>query len=128
MEENMYDGNLLQIISYKANNLYEYLDLIKCSGKKSVLYIGERSIIALDFHIQGYESACRIRGIEEILNPPFGYFHSFVADYYSYGKTSRGWRQIILLENNNDEEKSLEVFWQLLDLFRKDENYLLKTV
>lgn len=124
MEENIYNASLFQVISFEANSLYDYLDLVR--GKVE-MYISEKSITGLDCHIYGYINACRVKDIEETLNPQFHDFHSFVADYYSYGKTPRGWRQIILLENNNNEEESLEVFWQLFDLFRKDEKYFLKT-
>jgi hypothetical protein len=124
MEKNIYDTSLFQVVSFKANNLYEYLDLVR---KRIELYVGEKSITGLDCHIYGYINACRVKEIEETLNPPFHKFHLFVADYYSYQVTPKGWRQIILFENNNNEEKSIEVFWQLFDLFRKDEKYLLKT-
>ena len=101
----------------EIKNLYDYIDLIKT---RTGMYIGEKSLSALYFHIGGYKVACLVKEIDENLKPSFDLFHDFVADYYSWNESTTGWRNIILTENDNNEELALEKFFILFDSFRND--------
>ncbi|QSB27064.1 hypothetical protein [Flavobacterium sp. CLA17] len=98
-------------------NLYDYIDLIKI---RTAIYIGEYSLSALYFHINGYLTACSIKGIDEKLEPDFGLFHDFVANYYLRSESTPGWRNIILAEYFGNEEMALDAFFNLFDSFRKN--------
>lgn len=99
-----------------VKNLYSYLDLIKL---KIGMYIGEKSLSALYFHIIGYQAACHTKEIHEKLEPNFNLFHDFVANYYLRSESTAGWRNIILAECYGDEEVALETFFALFEDFRK---------
>lgn len=67
----------------------------------------------------GYEFASLVHNIErENIFPPFWYFHEWAMHTYSWGESTAGWCNIILEENNHDEEKSLLVFFDMIDEFR----------
>ena len=74
-------------------NLYEYIDITK---ERTALYVGEKSISSMYCHILGYQMACFYKSIEENLEPDFRNFEDFVNDYYNYGPTAAGWKNIIL--------------------------------
>ena len=100
----------------KAKNLYEFIDMTK---ERAAMYIGKESLSALYFNINGYLIACDLYGIEENLEPEFGLFHNFVAEYYLFGDSVAGWRNIILAKNYGNEEQALKDFYKLFDLFRQ---------
>ncbi|WP_433814822.1 hypothetical protein [Flavobacterium johnsoniae] len=100
----------------EIENLYKYIDSIKT---KTAMYIGERSLSALYFYINGYQAACVIKGIDEKLEPSFDLFHDFTADYYLRGESTAGWKNIILAECFGNEEQALDTFFVLFDDFRK---------
>ena len=101
----------------KINNLYEYIDLIR---ERTAVYVGENTLSALYFHINGYNMACSLKGIDENLQPEFHLFHDFVADYYLHSESTAGWKNIILAENFGIEKQALDDFWKLFDLFRQN--------
>ncbi len=104
-------------IDVKPQNLYEYIDLMKI---RTAMYIGEHSITVMASHIEGYMIACWFKGIVEDLTPKFGDFNNFVADYYLYSESTAGWKKIILAENYGNEERALDKFFELFDLFREN--------
>ncbi len=103
-------------VNYSMNRLYDYIEKTKV---RTAMYIGENTLTAMYFHLQGYFAACDEYGIldEEMIN--FSGFHDFVAKYYSYRESTAGWRDIILRENNCDEKQSLLKFFELLHLYRQ---------
>ena len=101
----------------KIKNLYEYIDMIQT---RTAMYTGSNSLSALYFHVSGYLMACEIKGIYEELSPDFELFNDFVADYYMYGESTAGWRNIILSECYGDEQQALKEFYKLFDLFKQN--------
>jgi len=89
--------------------------------KRPGLYLGSPSITALYHYLHGFSSALdRLGNIGltvRLLPLPFSYFHSFVANHYDWFESTSGWCNIILQENDLDEEKSLETFFELFDKF-----------
>jgi hypothetical protein len=98
------------------NKLYDYIEKTKV---RPVLYIGENTLSAMYFHLQGYFAACEEHGIKDGENPDFSGFHDFVAKFYSYRESTAGWKNIILRENNVDERQSLLKFFELIELYKQ---------
>ena len=67
----------------KIDNLYDYIDLIR---ERTAMYVGENTLSALYFHINGYNMACSLKGIEENLQPEFHLFHR----HYKWSPTACG--------------------------------------
>jgi len=67
--------------------------------------------------LDGFRYALSLNHIKEEDIIPFWYFHEFVSRHYSWGESTAGWCDIILEENKNDEEKSLDVFFELFEQF-----------
>lgn len=101
----------------KINNVYDLLDLIR---PRAALYIGDNKLSSLSAFLSGYffsESNNSIEANNEF--PPFWYFHEWAMVQYKWYESTAGWKHIILKENNNDEERSLVVFFEMMDDFRK---------
>ena len=81
-----------------------------------------KNISALDNYLTGFQTALDYTGNnhpESLLPLPFGFFNSFVANYYKRRGWSIGWRRIILQETHSDEEKGFEAFYEIFDEFKK---------
>ena len=83
------------------------------------MYIGDNTLSAMYFHLQGYFAACEEHGVVDEDVPNFSGFHDFVAKYYSYNASTAGWKNIILRENNFNEKQSLLKFFELVDLYKQ---------
>lgn len=96
--------------------IYELLERIK---PRPGMYLGKKSITLLKAFISGYYFARQTNNVailEEI--PPFGKFHDWIARYYNWESSTAGWNNIILQELG-DEAKALDVFFELLELFKQ---------
>lgn len=91
-------------------NTYTLLEYCK---KRSTIF--ENKISNLYYFLMGYEWISSLN--ESIL--PFWYFHDWISDYYSWGESTAGWRHIILEECKGDEVEAFDVFFQLLEEFKK---------
>lgn len=84
------------------------------------MYLGDKKISTLRTFLDGYNFATQIHHVDcSNEYPPFWYFHEWAMDQYGWYESTAGWKNIILKENDNDEEKSLQVFFQLIDEFKK---------
>lgn len=103
-------------IDLEINNQFELIELIK---KRPALYIGNNQITSMRNFLDGYDFACLVNGIEHNnIYPQFWYFHEWAMEKYNWSESTAGWKNIILKENNNDEEKSLEIFFEMIDEFK----------
>jgi hypothetical protein len=98
-------------------SLYSPIEEIReCPG----LYLGCSSITLLECFLHGYDYALyknRPKEVESLFPLPFSLFDDFVMNYYGCNWSTAGWRNIILHQANNDEEKGLAVFFELFDKF-----------
>ena len=98
--------------------LYQEIETIR---QKPGLYLGKKSITALYYHLGGFESAIKKFGKENIsknlLPLPFIFFNEYVSNHFYGNKSAMGWCNIILEKNNFDEEKSLDLFFELFHKF-----------
>lgn len=97
-------------------NIDGLIDTIK---QRPGMYLGRNSVSYLRVFLDGYFLALRDNGITTDIYPPFWFFHEWVAHYYGWSSSVAGWCNIILKENNQDEVKSLNVFFELYKQFRE---------
>jgi hypothetical protein len=100
-----------------VNNIYDLIEMIK---RRPAMYIGDSKISTINTFLHGYCFATEIYKVECPAEfPPFWYFHEWAMDQYNWYESTAGWKNIILKENDNDEERSLQVFFQFIDEFKK---------
>ena len=104
------------ITETKINNIY---DLITLTKRRPGMYIGEAKISTMHSFLDGYTFCSFIHNIrQEDVFPQFWYFHEWAMHKYGWGESTAGWKRVILTENNYDEEKALEVFFEMMDEFK----------
>ena len=93
------------------------VELLKFIRTRPLMYIGDKKISSIHSFLDGFHYALYLNHIkgEDII--PFWYFHEFVSRHYNWGESTAGWCHIILEENSNDEERSLNVFFELFEQF-----------
>ncbi len=100
----------------RLNNIYDLIDLMKL---RPAMYIGECKISAMSSFLDGYHFCSITHNIkEDKVFPPFWYFHEWAKENYNWYESTAGWKNIILQENNNDEAKALDVFFDLMADFK----------
>jgi hypothetical protein len=97
-------------------NLYEWLEDKNVRSHIS-MYLGDRKLTTMWHYINGYRAATDIHTVEQDLKPDFWLFHDFVAEHFGYSESTSGWRNMIF-EQTSDEEKGLDLFFELFDKFR----------
>lgn len=85
--------------------------------KRPGMYIGENSISLLKAFLDGIAYAIDVNKIDPKEDLNLEGFNDWVAKKYNYFESTAGWKNIILNENNQDEEKSLKEFFKLYDQF-----------
>ena len=92
--------------------------------KRPGLYIGGNSISKLRLFMNGYEICELFNGIKSInTKPPFWLFLPWIVNFYNHYGLNYNWDRIILQNCENDEEKSLKVFFERFDEFKKLEPF-----
>ncbi|WP_430443811.1 hypothetical protein [Sphingorhabdus contaminans] len=99
-------------------NLYKYIDLIRT---RPGMYIGGNSVRLLACHLDGYEAACRWKGVEETLFPPWYDFHEYVRARTGFTESTSGWANMLLKYCGGDEVKALDRFFVMFDAFRSED-------
>ena len=103
-------------IEFEVRTLYDAIDVIE---RKPAIFIGEASISALFWTINGFRLAVGAFdvaiGLEE---PPFRGFHDFVANAYGYRSSSAGWRAMLLEQSHGDEHAAYDAFFTILRRYR----------
>jgi hypothetical protein len=100
----------------KINDVYELLDAIR---PRPALYFGDNKISSLSAFLSGYDFSTSVHNIEDkSVFPPFWYFHEWAMHKYNWCESTAGWKNIILKENGNNEEKALKVFFEMIDEFK----------
>lgn len=103
-------------IDIKINNQFELIELIK---QRPGLYIDSNNITSMQNFLNGYDFACLVNEIEyNNVYPLFWYFHEWVMEKYNWYESTAGWKNIILKNNNDDEIKALEVFFEMINEFK----------
>jgi hypothetical protein len=83
---------------------------------KTEMYIGEKRISTLKSFFDGIYYSFDTYKIKE--KDIFIGLNQWTAKYYDWEETSAGWKDIILIENGNDEEKALNEFFEIYDKFK----------
>ena len=80
------------------------------------MYIGDAKLTTLDVYLQGVHLALGINKIKE--SPPFMEFHTWVRDKFELESLSVGFKTTILEQCNGNEEKGLDMFFELIEEFK----------
>ena len=111
--------NQAQLIAIKGGGL---IDVIR---EKPPLYIGERSLSALYFFLQGYVTGLRFYDIEAPYPLPAD-FHDWVAYRLHFFESTSGYRNMILKRVPN-ESAALDRFFELIDEHRVRKPHVVAT-
>ncbi len=103
-------------LNVKINNIFELIEFIQ---KRPGMYIGNNTITSMETFLNGYIFASDINNLNLDIYPKFWYFHEWVKEHYNWFESTAGWKNIILAESNNDEEKALNVFFELIAKFKE---------
>ena len=98
-----------------TNNIYDILDKIEM---RPLMYISEMKFSLLSAFIHGYEIANVLHHRQEEIFPTFVFFQDFLTKKYNLKGNAVRWHYSILYQNNNDEEISLEAFFQIFNEFK----------
>lgn len=98
--------------------LYQEIEVMR---HRPAMYLGRISLTALYDYLGGFQHAMyglSKDGIKKLIPLPFIFFNDYVANYYNWYEATTGWKNIILREMNNDDEKGLWTFYELFDSFK----------
>ena len=94
--------------------------VINCIRKRPGMYLGSNSITALSHFLNGYTIAESDFGADfqrELFTLDFHFMHDFVKMRFNE-ENNIGWCNNILNYCDNNEEKGLEIFFELYDEFK----------
>lgn len=94
------------------DSIYEAIKRMK---KRPGMYLGKKSILRLHMFLEGYISSQY--DLDKNYNTSFLGFSDFVGEHYGES-SNKGWERLIL-EAVGDDEKAVDVFYELLDTFLK---------
>jgi hypothetical protein len=100
------------------SNIFELIDS-ESFRKRTAMYLGKKSISRLKLYIDGYQMCEYINEIKSDTEPPFWLFYEWIVHYYKHSGSYYNWDGVILLNYENDEEKSVDIFFERFDEFRK---------
>ncbi len=120
---------------------YSLYDVIETIEKRPQMYVGERRLKNMGLFLGGYRMAMHDAGVEDATEPAFVGFHEFVRQKLNFSVGSAGWDLLILAvaagcdppqvrwedlvapRSPEVHEKSLELFFQLLQEFRSTTDF-----
>lgn len=97
-------------------DIYELIERIR---PRPALYLGSASITRLQSFLHGYQIAVEELNSTIEGDPPFGYFHDWVAMKFGKYESTSGWCHMLLESTNGDEEEALKLFFVHLDQFKR---------
>ena len=101
----------------------EFNELLDAIRARPAMYLGEASLTRLWVFLWGYEIALGQHQIPLYINSPLDikFLRHVSRNIDKQPVGSRGYHTIILLHVGGDEARALDLFWQLLDEFRAQE-------
>ena len=96
-------------------SIYDDLERVKL---RPGMFLGGNSVTYLEKFLAGYQFAVKEERLYTEENIPFAFFRDYVADKYKISSNT-GWCRIILQEAAGSEERGLELFFELLEKFKK---------
>lgn len=97
-------------------SLIELLQLSEFRSR-TAMYIGKNGISSLESFMGGYFYALEVNDIEVESDLKMNRFDDWIANYFGWTESTAGWKNIILIECRNDEEKAIHTFFMLFDKF-----------
>jgi hypothetical protein len=100
--------------------------LLEVIREKPAMYLGERSLSALQHFLAGYGYALFVHDVPHEFQLPRD-FHDWVAYRLHFFESTSGYRNMIL-KHVRDEAAALDRFFELLDKHRKRQPHIVATV
>ncbi len=98
-----------------TEEIYELLDSVR---KMPNAYLDERSLKSLRTFLSGYDAAFASIGRFEDMSGQLRPFNEWVAKELGFSNSTRGWHNMISMKAES-EEKSFDLFFELLEKFKK---------
>jgi phosphoribosylanthranilate isomerase len=107
---------------FPPKDVYEFFEKIR---ERPAMYVGKKSLTRIQMFFYGFLYALDLQDIE-FNQRKFGphYFHEWIASKLGWAEGTSGWLNMILNEVNNDEEKAVDLFYELLDEFKLEKEDL----
>jgi len=99
-----------------SKSLYDIL--IMGIKQRPALYTGDNSIHSLKIFVEGYILALKINNIPDVLDT-FKEFTEWLSIKFKKQAYVKGWDTILLEECNMDNEKAINLFFELLEYYFK---------
>ena len=97
-------------------NIFGLLDAVE---KRHPFYLHERSLKELDSFLAGFECASSVSEQERESIKQLNGLNDWVAKQLGFGNSTSGWCNMIL-ERAGSDEKAFDLFFELLDKYRKE--------
>lgn len=98
-------------------NVYELFALVR---SRPGMWLGESSLTRLQLFVFGCLHITQDFGIKlDEAEPDFAGLHDWVAQRFGWRHSTAGWCHIILHACGGDEAKALEVFFELIEEYRR---------
>jgi len=98
-------------------NIYDIIEQIKY---KPTLFLGNDKLSSFSHFISGAYYALAINKTDS--NPDFIQFHSWLRKRLNFDDKSLGFKDTLLEYCNGDEEKGLQLFFELIEEYKKQPN------
>jgi hypothetical protein len=86
---------------------------------RTAMYIGEKRISTLKSFFDGIHYSIDVYNIKE--EKIFLGLDEWTAKFYLLKETTAGWKDIILEDCENDEEKAVDEFFKIYDKFKENQ-------
>lgn len=107
---------------FPPKDVYDFFEKIR---PRPALYVGKKSLSKIQAFFYGYLYAVRFNDIDFDLGKFDSYsFHDWVAEKLGWYESTSGWLNMILKEVDNDEEKAVDLFYELLEEFKLEKENL----
>ena len=107
---------------FPPKDVYEFFDKIK---ERPAKYVGKKSLTRIQMFFYGYCYALDLQHIEFKGEKFKSYsFHDWIAEKLGWRESTSGWLNMILDKANGDEEKAVDLFYELLDEFKLENESL----
>jgi len=97
-------------------NIFEALDVIKIRPE---LYLGAKNLTYLYHFINGY--LFRSVDLDDEVSSKISELHFWLPE--KTGVDVENWHKNLIIKSNNNEEKALDLFFQYLEIFKKEIGY-----
>ncbi len=109
---------------FPPKDVYDFFEKIK---ERPAMYVGAKSLTRIQMFFYGYLYALDLQDID-FDHKKFGpyNFHDWIANKLGWAESTSGWLNMILDKANGDDEKAVDLFYDLLEEFKLEKEDLNK--